>query len=315
MSLNDLPTQLTIQIISHLADLEKTDPQLPTRPRTSISRYAGTSMNIRDAVEQRTFSALSITSDDLPAFEKLVTGSRSRRTLLRHLTFEPILPTYSENACARYETPTDKARNNESFSASIVRLSALLVPCDDTEKAAPLRLSLTTPYSPTDDLSNARFTHSYLYLDFSTDFPTLNRVSQFVATNNGTRYMAPGPVFSLLGHMPHVGDLVLQLHDNEKKISGLRKQLRNGFGETLSSVRCSMLKTLHLDFLFEEPSDHRFMGPDMRVDHGETRHDSFSLGLKHFISSCPSLIRVRLSGPICADETLFWSPESCTDDA
>lgn len=40
----------------------------------------------------------------------------------------------------------------------------------------------------------------------------------------------------------------------------------------------------------------------------------FSLGLYRFISSCPTLVQVQLSGPIYVDESLFWSPKSDSDD-
>lgn len=99
MSLNELPAELTARIVSYLAQLETTDPSSPARPKTSISQYASTSIDIRHAVEQLIFSALTITLDDLPAFEKRVTSSQCRQALLRDLMFQPVLPAYSENAC------------------------------------------------------------------------------------------------------------------------------------------------------------------------------------------------------------------------
>lgn len=76
--------------------------------------------------------------------------SQSRQALLRDLTFEPVLPAYSQNACTRFERPTDQSRNDEVFSASLMRLFAALMPRDEIEGAAPLRLTLTATHSPTD---------------------------------------------------------------------------------------------------------------------------------------------------------------------
>ena len=336
MSLNSLPAELTACIISHLAEPETTDPSPPATSKTTISHYASTCLKIKHAVEQRTFSSLRITSEDLPTFERLVTRCPSRRTLLRNLTFQPVLPAHSEKAYTRFERLADRRRNDEAFSASLERLFVALKPLDEVEGAAPLRLFLVPPYSPSDraytgksfagagydsralgikgDLYNARFAHSYLRLGIPPGFPSLNRVSQFVAAGNGPRYVAPGPLLYMLGKMPQVDDLTLQLYDNEKKKSGLRKQLRIDFGNALSSNPCSMLKRLRLDYLFDEPSDHRFVGKDMRVTCGKAMHDDFSLGLRRFISSCPVLEDVQLSGPICIDETLFQSPERGTSD-
>lgn len=210
------------------------------------------------------------------------------------------------------------------------------MPCDEVDVAAPLRLFLIPPYSPSDrahrdenfggagynsrtlgikgDLYNARFAHSYLRLNMPPAFPRLNRVSRFVAAGNGPRYLAPGPLFLLLENMRQVDDLTLRLYDNEKKKSGLRRRLRIEFGKALGSSCCSVLKTFRLDNLFEEPSDHRFKGTDVRVARGKAMHDDFSLGLHQFISSCPVLEDVQLGGPMCVDETLFWSPECDKDD-
>lgn len=83
MSFNSLPPELTAWIISNVEELEKTELPFSGVPKINISRCASTSTNIRHAVEQRTFSSLRITSDDLPMFEKLMTRSPSRRALPR----------------------------------------------------------------------------------------------------------------------------------------------------------------------------------------------------------------------------------------
>lgn len=333
MSLDKLPSELTAWIISYLAELETTNPSPPARSKTTISHYASTSINIRHAAESRTFSSLRITADDLPTFERLVTRRPSRQTLLHHLTFQPVLPAYSKKAYARYERKADRRRNDEAFSASLEILFAALKPLDEAQGAAPLRLLLAESYSPSDpfyrdnrimragydpslavkgDLSNARFEYSYLHLTNSAKFQTLNRISRF-DVSGGRRFMAPGTILLLLANMPRVDELNLGLYDYAKTKPGLRKQLRADFGKALSSSRCPGLKGLRLEYLFEDPLDHRFVATDMQVSPKGKEHDAFSLGLHQFISSCPSLVRVSLTGPICVDETLFWPPESCND--
>ena len=331
MSLNSLPPGLTAWIISHLAELETTKAPLSHVPKISISQYASTSLQIQHAIEQRTFSSLRITSDDLLTFERLVTRRPSRHALLRHLVFTPVLPAYSVNACTRFERRADRRRNDEAFSTSLETLFDVLKPLDEVEGAPRLHLFILPPYSPSDrayrdrrlfgtgsnihdieikgDLSNARFAQSYLQIIKSSTVPVLNRISEFGVASN-PRYMAPGSIVLLLANMPHVDRLDLALYDNEKSKPGLRKQLRFDFAEALSSTRCSHLARLNLEYLFEDPLDHRFTGTDLRTPTKETKHDAFSLALHRFISSCSSLAWVSLVGPICVDETLFWPPES-----
>lgn len=137
-------------IIAHLAELEAANLPFSNVTKTSISRYASTSINIRHAVEQQTFSSLEITSDDLPMLEKLVTRCPSRHALLRHLSFQPVLPAYSRKAYTRFERRADRRRNDESFSLSMEKLFAALKPLDEIERAAPLRLFPRAPDSPSD---------------------------------------------------------------------------------------------------------------------------------------------------------------------
>lgn len=49
-----------------------------------------------------------------------------RRTLLRRLELNVILPTYTDRACAKFETEKDKQSNNQVFTKAIKDLLALL---------------------------------------------------------------------------------------------------------------------------------------------------------------------------------------------
>jgi hypothetical protein len=212
-------------------------------------------------------------------------------------------------------------------------LFAALKPLDEVQGAAPLRLILAGSYSPSDpfyrdnkmmragydpslevrgDLSTARFEHSYLHLAESAKFQISNRITRFDVCD-GPRRIAPGPMLLLLANMPRVDELDLGLYDNARTKPGLRKQLRADFGKALSSSRCPELKELRLEYMFEDPVDQRFVATDMQVSPKGKERDAFSLGLHRFISSCPNLVRVSLTGPMCVDETLFWPPESCND--
>ena len=324
MSLNNLPAELTTRIVAYLTQLEATIKGPFEPPKTIISQYASTSINIRHAVETQTFSKLKITSNDLPEFESLVTRSEFRQALLRDLDFEPILPDLRVNALAstRAERRAARVRDKEAFSAVLVRLFAALAPRDKIEGAAPLCLLLRAARSPTNLVKVCRVFgleddafHYHYDLEFPPSLPTLNNIAQLNAYHGQRpRLIAPGSYFSLLENLPRVKCVRLSLVDYEKRFPRLRKRLRIDLGKALSSSRCSMLTELSLDFDFYTPYDQRFTGPDMRVSLEGKKHDAFSLGLQRFISSCPTLADVRLGNPLCVDETLFWSPTSGTED-
>lgn len=321
MSFNDLPATLTTQIVSYLALLE-TRENLIFRPKISISRYASISLRIQHAIEQRSFSRLTITSDDLATFEKLVARSRSRRAILRDVTFQAILPAYDMNVCTRFERSTDRKRNDEAFSTALKNLFTVLLPFNEDDRQGPFRLAIDAPFAPGDrchrddtfvneygdfdnDLSNARFAHSYLRLDHPSEMPCLNKVTEFDVCNSGPRCIAPGPIFSLLQSLPRVNELFLQLNDNEKLQAALRKQLRIDFTQALTSRQSANLTKFNIEYLHESPGDHRSKNIDVRNMTGSLADDPLSLGLSQFISSCEGLTEVRLGGPICVDETLF----------
>ena len=129
MSSSSLPPDLTAWIYLPVLPRwrRQTYHSLALR-KSGISQYAGTFLDMRRATESRSFAWLSITPDDLPAFEKFVTKSPSRTAMLRHLFFTPALPAYSDNACTRFERRADRRRNDEACSSSIERLFTALKP-------------------------------------------------------------------------------------------------------------------------------------------------------------------------------------------
>ena len=117
MFLNDLPPELAVRVISHLALLETPNtPYVPPKPR--LRQYACTSLSLQHTIERHLFSHLSLKSNDLLAFEVIVVRSTRRRALLRSLCFQPVLPAYDIHACAQFEKPTDQQANVEAFTTT-----------------------------------------------------------------------------------------------------------------------------------------------------------------------------------------------------
>lgn len=244
------------------------------------------------------------------------------------MTLSPILQAYDEKACARFERTIDREENDEVFLAAIKASFAALVACDNTDGAAPIQLELLNPYSRSDvdhripeerlaqqlavemgkrkDLFAQRYAHSYLDLGSTVDLPFLERVTCLVVSGQGPRYISPSSAFSLLRFLPQVSDVTLQLYDDERKDQDLRKKLRHEFAQALCNGECKNLKRFKLEYQHEGPADHRFKSADMRVLRDGTLCDPFSVGLNHFLFSCPQISELQLGGPMCFDESLFW---------
>jgi hypothetical protein len=330
MSLSDLPPELTARVISYLALLEtpnlRSPPYVNSKPH--ISRYACASAGLQFAIERHLFSRLALKSDDLSTFEALVAYSTRRRALLRYLSFTPVLPAYDIHACAQFEKPYDQQVNNEALATAVKSLYTILHACDAVEGEKPLRVHLDTPFAPSDErhqdwdevYANSRgwdsdnrqevwkhrSEHSYLQIDDQMDLAASERVTTFVVSADGPRYVAPATVLTLLKSHPKLQSLLLNLQDNERKSPKLRTQLRTDFARRLRDIRYADLTYLKLSYRYEEPSDQRFVNADVRDIHKGSTHDALSTSLHNFLVACPKLRTINLTGPICLDESFFW---------
>lgn len=327
MSFNDLPPELTAWIVSHLAQPETTGQRKP-----SIARYASISHKLQWEIEKHIFARLTITSEELPKSEELVIRSRRRCALLTRLALQPVLPTYSDNACAQFERPADHEANNEAFDAAILRLWTALSKNGSATPDRPLHLVVRKPYSPMDvnyrskekldadqsavnvgkrqDLFQHRYAHSHVQLLYVSDLPLLDRVAVLEVIGDGPRYIAPKSLSGLFRSLPSMETVTLQLEDYDRRYPELRKQLRADFACSLKEQRCNNLESFSLNYRSEGPRDQRFINPDVRELREDTGQDVFCAALKHFVAASPRIKSFSLGGPACIDGSLFWPPIS-----
>jgi hypothetical protein len=325
MSLHDLPPELTARVLEHLAQQESVLDRVGSKPH--IGQYACTSFNIQYAVEQHLFSQLSLTSDDISAFERIVTRSPRRQALLHALSFTPILPAYNEIACSRFERQPDQQANNEALTATTSTLYAALRGCSKLST-----VTVNVPYSPTDnceerrarytndrlsymlgkkaDIWERRYAQSLLELQVPLDLPPVAGVTTFSLFGDGPRYATPYSALTLLRCHPQVEVLTLNLDDNERKRPELRVQLRKDFARDLSIILCPALRRLDLSYRYEDSSDQRFVNADVRSARDGSHTDAFTTSLRQFLIAAPNLEVVNLGGPICIDESFFERPDS-----
>jgi len=90
-------------------------------------------------VEHVTFASLSLKSTEFAYFSELITRGE-RRAALGSVSFEIVLPTYSNKACSRFERSKNKRLGDEAFTDAIYDLFSILKGCDEAHQ--PLRINL-----------------------------------------------------------------------------------------------------------------------------------------------------------------------------
>lgn len=99
------------------ADSSERDPAL-------LPPYATISRSWQHVIECQTFREITVKSTEIDRFSHIV--AKHRRNLLRRLELNVILPTYTDQACAKFETEKDKQSNNQVFTKAIKDLLTLL---------------------------------------------------------------------------------------------------------------------------------------------------------------------------------------------
>ena len=317
MSLVDLPPELIANVVEILA---AHDPKL--------ANYALISDSWKHTVESHTFSSLRITSNDLDRFTDSVSKSHAhRRAALRTIDFTVVLPTYDDDACARFEREHERSINNNAFTAAMQHLFTALSLCEGVEKARPITLRIQNTYSPMDmdhrdaerysadqsafdmgqrqDLWQHRYEHSFLKLQKADTLPALNRVTSFSLFADSPRYIEPATSVAIVAKLPKLQSLRCELYDGERKFPATRTQQRQAFGSALDSHQLATLQSIHLKYQHEAPFNERFVNADVRGESAPLS-DSLSDGLRRF-TQAQHITKVTLDGPICIDASFFWS--------
>lgn len=119
------------ELVTHIASfLEREEPDLDyyanQKAVYKLSPYAMLSRKWQLAIESRTFRCLRLQSTELPSFNHCFTQQPHRRHLLSVLRYEVVLPNYTDNGCAKFETKEDMQRNDQAFTHAIHALLRFL---------------------------------------------------------------------------------------------------------------------------------------------------------------------------------------------
>ncbi|KAJ9668200.1 hypothetical protein H2201_001629 [Coniosporium apollinis] len=234
-----------------------------------------------------------------------------RAAAIIELEFDVILPAYSDDLCAKFESEKDKKANNEAFTNAIKRLFETLHSWEnsgndgaDKKRGRPIILSLGA-YSPTDprfreagarpgDLKEQRYEDSFLAVLNPDELPSIERIVRFVCCK-GSRKMDAATAAAIASKFPALEGVYWDLED---------AAFPGSFAQALSSFRPSNLKSFRLHFPFTEPRNENFVIPSAVPPTCSPNDDPLSSAL-YDVSLLPNLEIFSLSGPIAVSPALF----------
>ena len=253
VGITNLPQELIDLVASYIQRWEQGnrtfDWDSGEKSRTLLPAYATISRSWQYAIERQTFHKICLKTTELDNFCQFLVNHR--RKLLRRLKLDVILPTYTDEACAKFETEADRQSNNKVFSKAVRDLLFLLgswnIEATGAEEHGKsliepsLCLCIRTCYSPMDsgliwgkrqfgrphDLSAHRHESSLLRLESIEDIQQIPQVTSF-RTLHTKRNIEPRSLAMIANKFPNLDDLRWSVKDNEKLNPLLRQQTRFG---------------------------------------------------------------------------------------
>ncbi|KAF8462277.1 hypothetical protein BDZ91DRAFT_784541 [Kalaharituber pfeilii] len=290
-------------------------------------------------VERHSFKAINLRSVELDRFREIFLASRAphRKACLQRIYFEVILPTYSVQACGKFERARDRRANNEAFTDAIRRLFGILrfwdvgdtssqrhsihldlevsSPMDQYNREDPALHGGAIPEQPehSADLLNMRFVHSYLQF-MGLEQKYLPKVASITSMRviRWQRRLTGATMATMAAALPNLQQVFWVLSDNEWRYPALRQQHRYEFAKGLDSLSLHLpkLRSLQLTYFMNEP-----------IDHGCRIHSALhpsSPGRDHLsralrtLSQSPTITNLGINACISAE--LFWPADSDNAD-
>ncbi|CAG8971986.1 hypothetical protein HYALB_00003324 [Hymenoscyphus albidus] len=107
---------------SHIFEDQKPRKLWPS----SLPPYATINLAWKQAIERRTFEQIHLRTNQLDLFDTILCPGR--RQFLKRLNVTIILPSYSLEACGKFETKADQHANNQHFTQAIENLFVSSIP-------------------------------------------------------------------------------------------------------------------------------------------------------------------------------------------
>ena len=255
--MDKLPLEVIVNIASYLPKhLDDGKIPLPLVASNALVRpgIASLSRRWQFAVESTVFRDIELKSTEMDEFSGIFSAAQShRRRFLKDLSYNIILPTYSEADFPTYESDQDRLANDTAASAAVLRLFSVLATWG-SDPGLSIRLSISV-HSPTDlrryninrqeydferlmerisDLIEKRYEYSY------TSLPSLGRLPLVPCITSmdpygGERNFHPTALVKLTAHTPSVERLDWRYNEPYVYFP-LRRQIRGELTESLSTL-------------------------------------------------------------------------------
>lgn len=105
-----------LEVLSMIASFSTSD---------DLPRLSTVSRAWQFVIERHTMGSIHVESTDLQNFSNIF-AHHDRRAILMNLSYDVVLPAYSDHQCATFETNLDKQRNNEALTDAVHSLFSIL---------------------------------------------------------------------------------------------------------------------------------------------------------------------------------------------
>jgi hypothetical protein len=301
-----LPLEIIVHIASYLPAPPRkypTDTTTASDDRLVRPRIASVSRKWQFAVEPFVFRDIRVKSTELDEFASVFSAAQSRRrSLLKELTADIILPMYSAADCAVWESNQDRLVNDKVASEAVASLFSILSGWgSDPAIAIALSIALYSPkdhephFNPDDPLV-PRYAYSYIRLSNADKLPVVSCL-KYIFWSAGERVFHPSSIVALAAAAPALEQV---WHVEEPSVFlALTRQLRDDFIQSLEAFRLTPATHEWELSIGSHSYDHCQRLPNLVFPY---QHDPLCFAVHQTIGN--HLERLYYEGPV--DPSLFW---------
>ena len=222
--------------------------------RDDFGRLSAVSRTWQSVTEYHTMRKINLKSPDLQDFARIF-APHNRRAALTKLVFDVVLPSYSDDESARFETHQDKQRNSEVLSYAVHSLMSILHSWDEDVRmlgngTASYQRPVTTghislvlkAYSLSDEgpmlaeyirnsVEEKRWQRSFLRISKCDEIPTVSRICEFKAVRSRFRHIEGASLAGVAAKLPNLENISWYAYDDDRIYAAMRQQRR--FGKVL----------------------------------------------------------------------------------
>jgi hypothetical protein len=233
-----LPPELRYHIIGMFVEARR-HPSLPPSA-WKLARYATVSRDFQIVIEALNFSAVSVNTIKIGAFDAIMRDPRRRRHL-KYLELNVQLPAYDCEPCRARETAQDKMMHNQIFTRCFTTLFGALSQWRDTD-TCPGGIRFSFLVSSPSDLRNATFElwqkrrwdsddiGEKRFADSCIDFwgqddsrrppllPRVHAITLFESNPHNRRAISPCAYAEIAARLPRLSTVRLAVHKDKRLV-------------------------------------------------------------------------------------------------